>query len=162
MKQSDRSRAIGEDRIRAIIVRRGIPVFNNRDIKKHVGTMPEVHAIAQARYPKIDTPRGRLDYRVVINQLKIRVEVKNQDTYGTVCEKYPTSVMQCITMEPGEISILILEGKGIPPYTKELCVDVATDYRLGRGCRSHGTPREVYVMSAVEFDSWLKSKLPAR
>ncbi len=167
VKRSDASRATGEDHVRSWFLEMGIPVFTRKNVPK-VG-VPILYVVEQELYRKCyernteGVGSGRIDFMCydTINNVNVRIEIKNQDWGGSVCEKYVANVEHACSQRENEVGILVLEGAGIPGAWRKFCEDKALEYREGRGSFAVGVPKMFYVFSLEQFKIWFQGKFDA-
>ena len=172
-KCSDTSRAKCEDAIRNIFDDLDIPVHRRHwkrppkkcgisaspkqidfEIKQE---FPRLYVVEQDAYTKCTGDVGSMDF-VVYAQGKCLawVECKNQDTGGSVTDKYALTMQHVENLEEGASFLVVLQGDGIPVSYRNKYKRDALAYRDGKGLHCIGKPKDLWVCDLVEAKTWLK------
>lgn len=143
-----------EQQVQSLFMSRGFTLLSYKEFSK--GHVTGKYIVTHVPYRTIYGTQGKTEFLVVDGDRKIRVECKWQQCSGSVDEKYPYLILNCMDMPESEI-IILLDGGGYKQMAKDWLVAAARD-----GVGGKGMLKNVRVLALSEFISWVNKEWPRK
>jgi len=93
------------------------------------------------------------EFVLVHNNIKVRIEAKWQSSPGSVDEKFPYVLLNCLFAYDELINIIILDGGGYK-HTAKLWISKAAEFATTFANTFTNSKKQIFVLSLNEFGKW--------
>ncbi len=146
-----------EKTVEVVLAGRGFEVVSWRDWEEAPEKYGDELLLTNAPFKTIYGHPGRSEFllKSARYDLDIRIECKWQQSSGSVDEKFPYLLLNCIEQMPERTIFIIVDGGGAKPGAVRWLREAAASGKF----QEENRDKEIVVMNLSEFLVWVNSTL---